>query len=89
MSNSEQLTVFRGPREADGRMHQSMGEGRMHQSTDAKKIAWEGDKVSQPARHGQTSGLLDPIGPLGRIGEKDSDWVTTINRTLLIYTCIL
>ena len=32
LSNSDHLPIFRAPREADGRMHQSMDEGRMHHS---------------------------------------------------------
>ena len=43
-----------------------VGEGRMHQSTDAKKSHGKG---TDRHTNGQTSQLLDQIGPVGRFGE--------------------
>ena len=46
-SKLKHLTVFRAPREGNGRTHQSMDEGRTHQSTDAKKLHGEGTYISK------------------------------------------
>ena len=43
---------------------------RMHQSTDAKKIAWEGDKVSRgQIQSGTDIATTRPKRPKGRFGE--------------------
>ena len=67
-SISEHLPVFRAPREADGRMHQSTDEGRMHQSTDAKKSHGKGTKSVSRAS-GTDIATTRPKRPKGRFGE--------------------
>ena len=74
---SEHLPVFRAPREADGRMHQSTDEGRIHNFPDATNCMGRGQ--SQTQRNGRTLRLLDQIGPVGRFGEKDQAGITCIS----------
>ena len=45
-----------------------------------KKIAWEGDKHTNRQTDTQTLGLLDQLGPEGRVGEKEEIYLKVYIR---------
>ena len=74
-SNSEHPPDFRTSCEGEGRSAQVHGRGTLRTSPWTQNNCMEGDKV----RQGQTSRLLDQIGPVGRFGEEKKKNILNVN----------